>query len=73
MVNGCMHSGFGMYAWLIQLVIFIGFFLVVWWLLKSSKPAQKPREKPMDVLKKRLAKGEISKKEYENLKKEIEK
>lgn len=65
------------YGWLFQIVIFIAFFLVVWWLLKTNKTfflnsERKNLEKPIDILKRRLASGEITNKEYEKLKKEIE-
>jgi putative membrane protein len=64
-----MHGYLGMgYGWLFQLAVFILFFLVVWWLLKSQKDSQSPSE----ILKTRLAKGEITKEEYHTLKKEIE-
>lgn len=66
-------SGWGMmgYGWLFQLIIFAVFFLVVWWLLKSNN-FRKDEGTPSEILKKRLAKGEITKKQYEELKKEIE-
>lgn len=73
MMGGYGGMGFG-YGWLFQLIIFILFFLVVWWLLRNngalSQKSQK--ESPMDILKRRLASGEISKKEFNDLKKEIE-
>jgi len=77
---GSCYMGNGLffgYGWLFQIVIFVAFFLVVWWLLKSNKSfsvksERRTLEKPMDILKKRLASGEITKKEYESLKKEIE-
>lgn len=73
MAVGCPYSGFGMgYGWLYQILIFVLFFGVVWWLLKNQ-PMQKSVsiEKPIDILKRRLAKGEITQKEFESLKKEI--
>lgn len=62
-----MHNGFG---WIIQIIIFIAFFAIVWWLLRSNQ--MQKTESASEILKKRLASGEISKKEYEELKKEIE-
>ena len=70
-----MHSVFFGYGWLVQIIIFIAFFMVVWWLLKNQKICSENktiREKPIDILKRRLASGEINKKEFEKLKKEIE-
>lgn len=70
-----MGYGFMGFGWLFQLVILVLFFAVVWWMLKSSSSFgfRAGGETAMDILKKRLAKGEIDSKEFEKLKKEIEK
>ena len=67
--------GFIGYGWIIQIIIFILFFLVVFWLLKTQKDGVKTssNETPSQILKRRLASGEITKKEYESLMKEISK
>lgn len=61
--------------WLInlvlQLIIFIAFLIIVWWMLRNNKKTIS-NDKPIDILKKRLAKGEISTSEYHKLRKEIE-
>ena len=67
------HMGMFGFGWLFQILIFVIFFLVVWWLLRTSQaPSQPNDEDPIEILKRRLAKGEITKKQYEELKKEIE-
>lgn len=67
-----MHSGlFPGYMWIFQIIIVVLFFLIVWWLLKNSQKTI-TGEKPSEILKTRLAKGEITKNEYDKLKKEIE-
>ena len=75
-VQGCMMGSFGMmgYGWLFQLLIFVVFFLIVWWVMKSSNVQSGVAEtqSPLDILKTRLAKGEITRKEYEQLRKELE-
>lgn len=60
------------YGWFFQILIFIVFFLIVWWLIKSGGFTQRQETNPLDILKQRLAKGEITKKEFDELKKEIE-
>ena len=62
-----MHAGVMGYGWLFQILILVLFFLVLWWLLKGQS-----RDSPTDVLKKRLASGEITEKKYKKLKKELE-
>lgn len=57
--------GFGL---LLQIIILILVILIIIWVLKSGKVNN---ETPEEILKKRLAKGEITKKEYNELLKEI--
>lgn len=49
------------------------FWIIVFYLIFSifSKEKEEKRETPLDILKKRLAKGDISREEYENLKEYI--
>ena len=71
---GGMGYGIMGFGWLFQIVILVLFFAVIWWMFKSSGSfgfRSGSNESAMDILKKRLAKGEISRKEYEELKKEI--
>lgn len=59
--------GFGIFLQLIVFMIFIG---VIYWVLKSGNIHN---DTPHQILKKRLAKGEITKKEYNELLKELNK
>ena len=74
--SGGMHYGYFGIGWLFQIVILILFFVVIWWMIKSNGRfgfMTKESETAIDILKKRLAKGEIDTKEYERLRAEIEK
>ena len=72
--SGMMGYGYFGLGWLFQILILILFFLIIWWMLKSSGSfGFRTSESAMDILKKRLAAGEIDTKEFERLKKEIEK
>jgi len=70
-----MHYGFGyggMFMWIIFLIV-IG--LLVYFILQSQKtkgqtPAQ--GESHLDILKKRYAKGEISKEDFDRMKRDLE-
>ena len=70
-----MHYGFGyggMFMWLIFLIV-IGlliYFVVQSQNMKNRTPTQ--NESPTDILKRRYAKGEIAKEEYERMKKDLE-
>ena len=70
-----MHYGFGyggMFMWIIFLIV-IGlliYFFVQLQKTKGQTPTQ--NESHLDILKKRYAKGEIAKEEYERMKKDLE-
>ena len=70
-----MHYGFGyggMFMWIIFLIV-IGlliYFIVQAQKTKGQTPTQ--NESHLDILKKRYAKGEIAKEEYERMKNDLE-
>jgi putative membrane protein len=68
------NFGFG-FGWLIVIVSFILIVLAIVRLVRmGSGPGRRtslPEETPLDVLKKKYARGEITKEEFETKKKEI--
>jgi putative membrane protein len=70
-----MHYGFGyggMFMWIIFLIVigFLIYFIVQAQKMKGQTPTQ--TESHLDILKKRYARGEIAKEEYERMKKDLE-
>ena len=70
-----MHYGFGyggMFMWIIFLIVIglLVYFIVQAQKTKGQTPTQ--NESPLDILKRRYAKGEIVKEEYERMKKDLE-
>lgn len=67
-------AGFGMmwYGWIFWILILIGIFFLIWVLANQNKNKPTPEDSSKEILKKRLAKGEITKEEYHKLKKELE-
>lgn len=66
-----MHYDYGYGHWLgfpWMVIFWIAFFLLLVWLTKNHFG---PREKTKEILKRRLAKGEISKKEFDDIKKKV--
>jgi putative membrane protein len=66
------HGYGGMFMWIIFLIV-IGlliYFIVQGQKTKGQTPTQ--NENHLDILKKRYAKGEITKEEYEGMKKDLE-
>ena len=60
---------------LFQILILFLFFAVIWWLVKNSGQFGfkcKKDESALNILKKRLARGEITEEQFKKLRKEIE-
>lgn len=72
-MNIGMHQNFlGMPLGLIlQIFIILALFLITYWLLKSAKTPLK--ESAIEILNRRYANGELTKKQFLNLKKDISK
>ncbi|MBA7531013.1 hypothetical protein ES705_23224 [subsurface metagenome] len=68
-----MNYGFGgIFMWIIFLIVIgVAIYLVVQ-ATKSKGPESPYRETPMEILKKRYAKGEITKEEFDKMKKDLE-
>ncbi len=64
-IHGMMSSWYG-YGLIFQIIILALFFFVVYWIINRSS-----RESPEDILKRRYAKGELTKKEFNDLLKEV--
>ena len=68
--------GFGLFGWLMMLLfwilIIVGIVLVIRWFINEGKPiGLRTEETALDVFKKRYARGEIGKEEFEAKKRDI--
>ena len=70
--------GYMMNSWtgaiIMGLVILVLIIVLVYFIFKNSKTGgfdQTPNETPLDVLKKRYAQGEITKEQFEEMKKDL--
>ncbi len=64
-------GGIGMFFfWIILIVLVV---VLVKWLVSQSSERVEKRDDPMDILKRRYAKGEIDKTEFEEKAKDLEK
>lgn len=73
---GWWGSGFGVFHWLMMLLFWVliiaGAVLIVRWLMDQARsPGSGSPETALDILKKRYAKGEIDKEEFETKKREL--
>ncbi len=71
-----MMGGGWWWMWLVWAGGFVIFLLLIYLLVaglrNAGRPAGPPPETPLDILKKRYAKGEITRAEYEQMKKDLE-
>lgn len=66
--QGCM----GGFMWIFWIAIIVGIILLVKWIVQQNRPGgQQQRENSLEILKKRYARGEIDKEEFEQKKKDL--
>ena len=65
-----MGSGAWIYLIILAIVIIVAIILVTRWTMESDK--RKANGTPLDILKKRYARGEMTRSEYEQMKKDIQ-
>lgn len=74
--NGCiLNYGFvhgGMFMWLLFLIVLGVAVYFIFQAAKSKETAGYVQETPLEILKKRYAKGEINKDEFDRMKKDLE-
>ncbi len=67
------NQGFmGGFMWIFWIAIIVGIFFLVKWIVMQSRPGgQQQGESSLEILKKRYARGEIDKEEFEQKKKDL--
>lgn len=63
-----MHYGYG--GWFMWLILLIVIAIAIYFIVQAQKGAS-VRETPVEILKKRYAKGEITKEEYDRLRRDL--
>ncbi len=66
------HWMFGGWIWVFWIAVLVGLVFLIKWIVQQSS-GTKPRDKEdaLEILKKRYAKGEIDKEEFEQKKKDL--
>jgi len=71
--RGWMHYGWGgILMWILFLIIIIAVIYLIFHVTRSRIPGIPSGDTPLDVLKKRYARGEITKEEFDRIKKDLE-
>lgn len=67
--------GMGIFGWLFMLLfwglIIVGLVLVVRWLWDKGRPRTGAPDAPLEILKSRYARGEISKEEFDRMRQDL--
>jgi putative membrane protein len=67
--HGFMGGGF---MWIFWIAFIVGLFFLIKWIVQQNKPVeQKLVENPIEILKKRYARGDINKEEFEQKRKDL--
>lgn len=60
------HGFMGGFMWIFWILVIVGLVFLIKWIAQQNKPAeQKHKESPLEILKNRYARGDISKEEFE--------
>lgn len=66
------HGFMGGYMWFFWILVIVGLVFLIKWVFQQNRPSdQKPEENALEILKKRYARGEIDKEEYEQKRKDL--
>lgn len=62
----------GVFMWIFWILVIVGVVFLVKWIVLQGKQSQPSHEEnPLDILKRRYARGEINKEEFEQKKKDL--
>jgi len=66
------HWMFGGFMWVFWILVIVGLFFFIKWLVQQNRPGEtRQNESSLEILKKRYARGEIDKEEFEQKKKDL--
>jgi putative membrane protein len=65
------HWMFGGFMWVFWIAVLVALFFLIKWMVQQKPGYLNPDEDALEVLKKRYAKGEIDKEEFEQKKKDL--
>jgi len=76
MWDGWMMHNYGIWGGIMMFVfwiaIIVGVVFLIKWIISQNQTNERKDENPLDILKRRYAKGEITKEEFEEVKRDLE-
>lgn len=70
--HGFMGGFMGGFMWIFWIAVLVGLiFLIKWIVQQNRQDGQKAKDDPLEILKKRYARGEIDKEEFEQKRKDL--
>ncbi|MBI2935605.1 MAG: SHOCT domain-containing protein [Chloroflexi bacterium] len=71
MMNGAWHWGWGVMGFLWMLLVWGGIIVLIWWGIRTLAQGGERRRNPLEIAKERYARGEITREQYEQLRKDL--
>ncbi|PIY60369.1 electron transporter RnfE [Candidatus Woesearchaeota archaeon CG_4_10_14_0_8_um_filter_47_5] len=71
MYYGFGHMGYFGWGWMA--LFWVGFILLIIWLVKTNTESGKQGKNPLEILKERYARGEVAQTQYHEMRRDIEK
>ena len=61
-----------LFGWALTITLIVGVILAVVWTVRQTSRPTAPTETPLDILKRRLARGEITPEQFETIKRQVD-
>lgn len=70
--HGFMGGFMGAFMWIFWIAVLVGLIFLIKWIVQQNRQGeQRPKENSLEILKKRYARGEIDRAEFEQKKKDL--
>lgn len=67
-----MMGSWWLFGWILTITLIAGVILAIVWTVRQTSRPTAPTETPLDILKRRLARGEITPDQFETIKRQLD-